>query len=40
MEHWKTDGNKLLLSYNAPEGVEVIVDPKGFLATKELIVNG
>jgi hypothetical protein len=37
---WKVQGNNLFLNYEVTEGVEVIVQPKGRLATKVLWVNG
>lgn len=36
---WRIAGDKLFLNYSAPEGAEVIVEPRGKLAEKELIVN-
>ena len=37
---WKVIGNKLALTYKAPEGAKVVVNPKGRLAELELWVNG
>jgi hypothetical protein len=36
---WKLENDKLYLNYKAPEGAEVIVEPKGSLTNKELVVN-
>lgn len=37
---WKIDGNKLILNYQAPAGVEVGITPKGRLAELKLIAKG
>ena len=36
---WKVKGDKLFFNYEAPEGAEVIIEPVGQLAEKELVIN-
>ncbi len=36
---WKIENDKLYVNYKAPDGAEVVVEPEGYMATKELIVN-